>query len=654
MRVIRRILGFVVVLVVVLALFALGAVFLLPGERIARIAADQIEARTGRALTISGDTSVSFYPNLGVETGPVQLANADWSGNGPMFQAQALKIGVDVRALIGGDIRITTLEATEPRILLEKTADGRANWDLFGTLSASDPSPAPTGAEAPAPRGFGLERAMLSGAALRYVDPATQTDTLVQGVDLDLRLPDYNGPADLDMVLHPAGEAVTLTGHIERFADLVNGAVSATRLALVAPGGEAHFDGSFGLTPEAQGALRLNLADTSRFLAALGNPGVALPQGLGQSAQFTGQMTFAEGRVSLRGGRVTLDDNALDVSADVALGDVPQVTARLVTGTLDLSGLGTTAPAASGGATGAGGAPAEGWSRAPIDASALALFNGDVSLKADVVNLGVTQLSGVDTLISVDRARAVADIRSLSAFGGALSGQVVANNRAGLSVAANLGITGVDLARLLRETAGITRFTGAADGRVDLLATGNSMAAWMSSLSGTGTLSTGQGTIAGIDLDKLFRTGAANGGTTIFDQTSASFLIADGVLRNNDLSMKLASIQATGKGTVDLGGRAIDYLFTPTLLRTGEQNISVPVRIKGPWASPRIIPDLEQALQSNFDINKGDVKKEAQDKLRKEVQDKLGVQQQQGESSEDAIRRGIEEKLRGSLKGLFK
>lgn len=665
MRMIRRILGFIVVLAVVLALFVVGAVFLLPGERIARIAADQIEARTGRALVISGETSVSFYPTLRVETGPVQLANADWSGNGAMFQAQALKIGVDARALIGGDIRITTLEATEPRILLEKTADGRANWDLFGTLNASGVAPVEgvePGTPAPA-RGFGLERAILSNATLRYVDPATATDTLLEKVDLDLRMPDYHGPADLDLVLRPAGEAVAITGHIENFSDLVNGVVSATTLDLTAPGGEAHFDGRTGLAPEAQGALTLTLPETARFLAALGMPDVAVPKGLGQSADLRAEATFAAGRLSLRGGRMMLDNNTMDVSADIGLGDVAQVTAQLSAGTLDLSALSASGPKARDGTTGSGTAGGtgsgaavapDGWSHSPIDASALALFNGEVSLSADVVNLGTTQLSGVDTRITLQDARAVADIRSLRAFGGAVTGQLVANNRSGLSVAAALGITGADLAQLLRETAGITRFTGAADARVDLLASGSSMADWMSSLSGSGTVSTGQGTIAGIDLDKLFRTGAANGGTTIFDQAAASFTVAGGVLSNSDLNMQLAAIQARGKGTVDLGQRRLDYLFTPTLLRTGEQNISVPVRISGPWASPRIQPDLAQALESNFDIDKGAVEKEAKDKLRQEVQDKLGVQQQQGESSEDAIRRGIEDKLRGGLKDLFK
>ena len=126
MRWIFRALG----LVVVMAAIVLGALFFLPGERIARIAADQITKATGRQVIMSGDTKISLYPILGVSTGAVEIANADWSDAGPMLRADSLKIGVEPQALFGGDIRITGLEAVNPAIRLERARDGRVNWEL--------------------------------------------------------------------------------------------------------------------------------------------------------------------------------------------------------------------------------------------------------------------------------------------------------------------------------------------------------------------------------------------------------------------------------------------------------------------------------------------------------------------------------------------
>jgi len=113
------------------AVLVVGAVLLLPQDRLARIAADQIEAATGRAVTISGQPRVSLWPVLGVATGPMALANAPWAADsGPLLQADSLKISVDVAGLLQGAVRITGFEAVNPVIRLQRTADGRENWRL--------------------------------------------------------------------------------------------------------------------------------------------------------------------------------------------------------------------------------------------------------------------------------------------------------------------------------------------------------------------------------------------------------------------------------------------------------------------------------------------------------------------------------------------
>ena len=92
MRWIFRLLG----AVVVLAILAIGGVLLMPAEKIAGIALAKLETLTGRKVTLQGSVRPSIWPVLGVETGPVTMANADWSDAGPMFRADSLDIGVDL------------------------------------------------------------------------------------------------------------------------------------------------------------------------------------------------------------------------------------------------------------------------------------------------------------------------------------------------------------------------------------------------------------------------------------------------------------------------------------------------------------------------------------------------------------------------------
>lgn len=636
MRWIFRLIGFVFVLVGV----AFIGVLFLPGDRIAQVAVDQIRAQTGREVVLKGDSTVSFYPVLGIRTGALEIANAEWSDSGPMMEADSLKVGVDLVALLGGEVKIIGLEAVGPSILLERAADGRVNWQLG--VEGVAPSGQPSGrSDALA---LSLDRALISGGRLRYADHGAGTETVFEDIALDLRWPEYRGAAALDLSARPQGAgALSVTGDIADLAALIEGEVTGLTLAASAGGGTVTFDGRAGLPMQMQGRVVADLPDTGGFLAALGIGGVQLPQGLGRRSKAQADLTLTTAqRLSLRDLSVTLDQNGVAGEADIDLaGDVPNVTAKLSAGVLDLSGLG--------GSGGSGGTA--GWSKAPIDASALGAFNGQMSLglqglRAGGLNFGQTGLG-----IAVDRSRAVVSVTRMAGYSGSVSGQLVANNRGGLSVGGNLNASGVEMQQLLGDLAGITRFTGQADANVEFLGAGNSVHAIMNALSGKGAVSMGRGTIKGIDLDSLMRKGLATGGTTVFDQLSASFTMDKGNLYNNDLLLKLPVISATGEGRVGLGAQDIDYLFTPKAARAEtEGGMVIPVRIKGPWSGPKIWPDLEKAI----DLNLKDETKALGDKAKTEIKDKLkkelGVEVEEGQSLEDAVKKKIEDE---AVKGIL-
>ncbi|SDO38342.1 AsmA protein [Lutimaribacter pacificus] len=644
MRWLFRIVGFFLVMAVV----AVVSLLLLPGDRIARIAADQIEAQTGRAVTLSGDTQVSFWPVLGVSTGKMAIANAEWAQGGPMMEADSLKVGVDMAALIGGSIRITGLEAENPVIRLETAADGRVNWQV----GVEGVSPSGVSEGAPNPLSLTLDRALITNATVSYTDRATGATSIYDGVGFDMRWPDAAGAADFILTLQPGGSPVEVTATVQNFAGLFEGAaqpmVAQARLA----GGTVRFDGRGGPGLFAQGRLSADLPDTGAALAALGVGGVDIPRGLGRAVSLEGALDFNGTRAALDDLALTLDSNRLAGAVAVAMTDVPRVTGQLSAGALDLSAL----SASDGGSGGGGGAPKPGggWSKARIDASGLAAFDAELSLAAQSVNLGQFQLGETQVVATNDRSRAVFDIRRMAAYGGQIAGDFVMNNRAGLSVGGRLQASGVDMKALLTAAAGISRFQATGQARVEFLGVGNSLDAIMRSLSGDGGFSTGRGVIDGIDLDRLMRGDMTTGGTTVFDATSATFTIAGGVLRNNDLSMALPFARATGAGQVDLGGQSIDYTVTPISLTARDgRGLSVPVRVRGPWADPKISIDLERAIKQNFQEEIDAKEQEVRQKVEDKVTDKLGVQKNEGQSVEDAVKDRVEDKLKDELKKGF-
>ena len=76
----------------VAALLLSVAVLLLPGERIAQVALERIEAATGRAVTVEGDVDIGYFPMLRVRTGALRVANAGWSQSDAQALEQATAI----------------------------------------------------------------------------------------------------------------------------------------------------------------------------------------------------------------------------------------------------------------------------------------------------------------------------------------------------------------------------------------------------------------------------------------------------------------------------------------------------------------------------------------------------------------------------------
>lgn len=626
-------------IIIVLAIVAVGSLLLLPSDRLARIASDQLSAQLGRKIDITGDVSLSFYPVLGVSTGPVTVANADWAGETPMLRAASAHIGLEALPLLRREVRVKALHVEAPEVLLQQGAEGRANWEF------SEPA---AGAEQSAPGTLPpvtIEDLKITNGAITYIaagaEPVTYRD-----VDLSLAWPDLEGPADIALTIRPAGAPVTVEAQLPRPMDLLSGTgAQPVSAVLRTDGGRADFTGTLSRVPELQGKLTADLPSTARVLAALGHGGADIPAGLGQSLALDTSVTLdAAQELSFDGMTLSLDQNRLTGSASVDLaGAKPRIGARLAAGDLDLSAL------VPEGETDPDSAAAE-WSTDPIDASALGAADGEIVLNADSVDLGDLKFARTRVVVTIDRSRAVVTIRELAGYQGGFDGEFVMNNRNGLSVGGRMRGLKVEAQELLADLMGIERLSGKADSEIRFLGVGQSMAQIVKSLEGSGSFTFGRGVISGLDLDKLMRSGDVTGGTTIFDSLTATYTMKNGVLRNDDLRLELPVVQAVGEGRVDLGKRTIDYTFTPKVLESEtRKGLAIPVRITGPWSSPRIIPDLEKAIELNLE----DEKKAVEEEVRKKVSEELGVEVEEDDSVEDVIEKKVEDEILKGIGGLL-
>ena len=641
----------------ILLLIAVGLVFLIPAERIAATAAQQFERLTGRHLQIDGDVSPRFWPVLGVSTGPVTIANADWSDAGPMFRAESLSIEINASALLGGEVRILGIRATRPQIVLERARDGRENWVFGGGGSGGEVSTTTPGVG----RAYTLDEALMTGGTIRFVDHGTGQDVTLDTVDASLKIPDFSGPAQLAVSAVMAGQKVSLTAEAGGFSAFTEGRVVPLYIQARIGGADISFAGRGGFGPvTASGYLQADLSDLAALAALAGAAAPDLPQGLGAvSLSVTADLTLdSAGALYLRGAVIRADGNELTGDIDLKPGkDRPKLSARLRTDALSLAGL----SGGQGGGAG-GGMEAAGWPKDKIDVSGLAAVDAAVALVAGSVDLGVMKLGETRLILTIDRARAVFDIKQMAAYGGAVTGQFVVNGRGGLSVGGDLSLAGLDMQPLLMDVSGWDRLLAKGNLTLKFLGVGNSVDAIMHSLKGDGTLSLGKGEIKGLDIAGMLRTLDASyvgeGQKTIFDGISAGFTIAGGVLSNSDLKMVAPYLTATGSGEVGLGERNLNYRLRPTALSgaDGTGGVMVPLLITGPWAKPNFKLDLESIAREKMQAEA----KAAEERLRAEakaaeakakaeleakLKEQLGVEVAPGESVEDAVKRRANEAL---------
>ncbi|MGB8621828.1 MAG: AsmA family protein, partial [Paracoccaceae bacterium] len=279
----------IVLSLVLLVILLVAAVFLLPAEKIGALASSQLRQATGRELTLSGRLRPALWPQIGVTTGPVTLSNADWSDEGPMLRAESLSIGLDLSALMGGEIKLRKIEVTAPQILLERSADGRANWEFAGAAEASAQSGEKTARSAPT--AFTLDKAVISTGTVRYLDHAAGTSQQVQGLDATLSLPAFDGPAKITLAAKMNGQPVSLDGELGAFGPFLAGKVTPVTADLSA--GKAHvaFDGRAGIDPlAADGTMDTDASDLASLFRALGSAPPVLPKGAGRKIALKGRV----------------------------------------------------------------------------------------------------------------------------------------------------------------------------------------------------------------------------------------------------------------------------------------------------------------------------------------------------------------------------
>jgi AsmA protein len=605
------------ILFFLVALIALALAVLIFAPGVLPIAAykDRIEAAAssaiGREVTFSDDLTFRILPRTAFHVTDLTIANADGFHGDYLAKVAEADIDVNLIKLITSDVVvIDQFVLIEPDITLIRKANGAVNWNLANaennTESTAD-QPASSGNS----RDIRLGDVRIAGGTARFSDLGADKTYVAEDIDVRIVLTSLEEPLEVKGTMTFQGEPSTIDIVLSNLAEVMRNEPSNLKLDIKIGETTAGAD----LTVETKGALRyrgpvqLNAPDLPAFAALLGTELADAP-GF-DKLSFSGDVDGGDSALRLSDAQIGFDDiNAQGVMTLNWTGARPKANGVLSTDMLDLRAY-LPPPAEN-----AEGFPE--WSSAKMDFTGLRNIDADFDISTDAILLNDLKIGESRLKLTVINGRMTADIPELSMYGGQGSGRLVVNARgAKPTFSGNFDMGAVQAEPMTMDLFKNDNLLGLGSFTFDFNATGDSQAAIMSSLDGSGGFDLADGLIKGVNLGKLARAAAqlsegfnpaalqsivatARGPseTTDFSEFLSNFTITNGLVTAPAISLNGQYLTMTGKGSVNLPAQTIDLRLSPraTASLDGGQtsrSFSAPVRVGGTFSNPTIGLDAE-------------------------------------------------------------
>lgn len=564
----------------------------------------QVSEKTGRDFIIAGDLDVRLSLNPLISAQGVSLANAEWGTKQPMLAVDKIAFRVSLWDLLKGDIVLPEVSASRPKVILEKSEDGKKNWDLKKEKEKETKLPT-------------IGRLVLDRGAVMFRDPRTDSYITVKVVTSSASADARETPLDvaaegkftgLGFVAKVHGGAAMALAD-ENFPYPVKGKVQIGNT-------HAAFDGTItGLA--AMKVIDLNLELHGDDLSAL-YPITGIVVFPSPPYRISGRLMHRKTEWGMHGfsGKVGSSDLGGDIVFDTG-GKRPILRGDIVSEQLDLNDLQGFVAARRG--------------PQPQDSSAekqekkasakaqsgrllpdqkfkvdrLRAMDADVKFTGKSIRNKDLPVEHLFTHLKVDDGLMTIDPVDFAVAGGDIKASVTINAREEIPQgAAKLEVKRLQLPKLFPKLELTKDSKGLIGGAANVKGKGESVGALLASTNGRfGMIMSGgeisETVLAAIDLDgakliKLLFTGDKNVpvrcGVIDFD-------IKDGVMKNETFVIDTAETVILGEGQINLVNESIKMKLSPEPKDPSILSLRTPAHIAGTFKDPLIYPDKILAIR---------------------------------------------------------
>ena len=537
----------VAAIIVVLALVLMVGI---PSGFLTSAIQDRVERETGYRLTIAGSTRISLWPSLNVTVTGLTLQDPKDRDGSNRVTVESLQAATSLSSLWSGYPKISTLVVTKPVLYVPLLRErNRSLTPSAKPAASSDDANAVT-----------IDRVTITDGAISFANLRDRVENRIDGI---------NAAATVG-----TDRKIRLMGTARAGANPLKFDVKAT-----APPSERQ-NMPTELTLDAPGLLQAPLSARAEV-------------------RLNGSVVMINGVTG------SLGDASFNGWASVDVASKPLVKLDLDFQRLEIANAKQQAASGS-----------EPWSNAPIDVTGLNYVDAQVRVSAADVAIGSAHFAPAQIDATLAGGVLKAAVSNLGTYGGQAIGELIVDASSGEpSYAMHCDLIGVRALPLLTSLADFDKLDGKMQAKIAARSTGTSQRAIMSNISGTVFLVFRDGAIRGLNVAQMIRqlTARPLSGwqeekeqSTDLSQLSASFRIDRGQATTTDLNLVGPLVRVTGAGTIDLGTKMLGFRVEPKLVLTTEGQgrttdpvgLGIPVMIDGPWAEPRIYPDMAGMLDN--------------------------------------------------------
>ena len=616
----------------------------------------QVTKATGRPFTIGGDLKLSLFPLAGIAFSDVHLGNPEGFTEKDFVSVKSLDVKVKFMPLLSKDVQVKRFIIEGPRIVLEKTKDGKAGWQGLGKKdSAVIPEEEKTQEDSGLPiKGLTVAEFSVSKGELLYIDHASGMRKEVKDLRIELKDVSLEKPLKLSISAIADGKTVSIEGEAGPIGSEpgrgtmdVNLAVTAMNMLSITVEGSATDVASkpqFDLNISADSFSPRDLINGLKPDLKLKTKDPEVLKTMSARMKIKG----STGNIDISDGTIELDQSRMTFSATAKDFSKPDLTFKMVLDKIDADRY--LPPVEEKQADGAQ-TPNTPQKEEKIDYSPLRKLVLDGALNIGELTIKGFQIRNIQANVKGKNGVFNMAPFSLKAYEGGIAGNAALDVSGDTpAIKASVDINKLQVRKLVSDLIKKDIIEGAATGSISLSMYGDNSALIKKTLNGKGDFTLKDGAIVGIDLPGMINNLKTAFGTaqaaetterTDFSEFIIPFDIKNGVINTQNTSLVSPALRIKAKGNADLTKDSLDFRIEPTFVKTlkGQGDTkerggyTVPVLVKGTFTEPKFSPDLSGLLEKS--LEKG---------IDKLLKDKTGEDGESG-STKDAVK--------GFLKGIL-